>query len=92
MRILSIALPLALVAAPAFAQPRVGEMIGPDRARAEAALTAQGYKVVEFEAEHGRLEIKAVKGTPKGAGRIEIAADARTGKVIKVETGDGEDE
>lgn len=85
MRALIIALPILAMALPALAQPRVGEVIGPDRARAQTMLAAQGYRLTEFEAEHGRLEIKAVKGED----RIEVEADQKTGKVLKVEARKG---
>lgn len=90
MRILTVLVPLALIATPAAAQPRVGEVIGPDRAKAEAALAAQGYKVVAFEVEDGRLEVKAVRKSPAAPERIEVLADARTGKVTRVEGRDGD--
>jgi hypothetical protein len=85
MRALIIALPILAMALPALAQPRVGEVIGPDRARAQTMLAAQGYRLTEFEAEQGRLEIKAVKGED----RIEVEADQKTGKVLKVEARKG---
>lgn len=88
MRILSILIPLALVAGPALAQPRVGDVVGPDRARAEAALASQGYKLTEYEAEKGRIEIKAVRKDPKDVKapeRLELVADGRTGTVIRIE-------
>jgi len=87
MRSLFIAIPFLTLALaqPAFAQPRPGEVIGPDRARAQATLAAQGYRLTEFEAEHGRLEIKAVKGED----RLEILAEEKTGKVLKVEARKG---
>lgn len=92
MRGLFIALPILTLtltlAQPALAQPRLGEVIGPDRPRAEASLAAQGYRLTEFEAEHGRLEIKAVKGEE----RLEILAEAKTGKVLKVEARKGRGE
>lgn len=87
MRSLFVVIPfLALaLAQPALAQPRLGEVIGPDKVRAQTSLAAQGYRLTEFEAEHGRLEIKAVKGEA----RLEILADAKTGKVLKVEARKG---
>lgn len=86
MRILPVLIPLLFAAsAPAVAQTRVGEVIGPDRARAEAALAQQGYRLIEYEAEKGRLEIKAGPRDPKPGGRLEIVADARTGKILRVE-------
>lgn len=93
MRILSTLIPLALVAGPALAQPslaqpRVGDVVGPDRARAEATLAAQGYKLTEYEAEKGRIELKAVRKDPKDAKipeRLELVADGRTGAVIRIE-------
>lgn len=85
MRALIIALPILAMALPALAQPRVGAVIGPDKTQAQTLLAAQGYRLTEFEAEHGRLEIKAVKGE----GRIEVEADQKTGKVLKVEVRKG---
>jgi len=87
MRSLFIAIPFLTLALAqtALAQPRPGEVIGPDRARAQATLAAQGYRLTEFEAEHGRLEIKAVKGEA----RLEILAEEKTGKVLKVEARKG---
>lgn len=81
MRSLFVVIPFLALVQPAFAQPRLGELIGPDKVRAQASLAAQGYQLTEFEAEHGRLEIKAVKGEA----RLEILAEAKTGKVLKVE-------
>ncbi len=87
MRSLFIAIPFLTLALaqPALAQPRLGEVIGPDKARAQGSLAAEGYRLTEFEAEHGRLEIRAVKGEA----RLEILAEARTGKVLKVEARNG---
>lgn len=85
MRSLLIAIPFLILAQPALAQPRAGEVIGPDKARARAGLAAQGYRLTGFEAEHGRLEIKAVRGDD----RIEIHADPKTGKVLTVEARKG---
>jgi hypothetical protein len=88
MRILSILIPLALIGGPAMAQPRVGDLIGPDRARAEATLAAQGYKLTDYEAEKGRIEIKAVRKDAKDLktpARLELIADGRTGAVIRIE-------
>lgn len=88
MRGLFIVIPFVFLGQTALAQPRLGEVIGPDKARAQASLAAQGYRLTEFEAEHGRLEIKAVKGPS----RIEIHAEERTGKVVKVEVRKGRGE
>jgi hypothetical protein len=85
MRALFIALPILAMALPALAQPRVGEVIGPDKARTQTRLAAEGYRLTGFEVEHGRLEINAVKGE----GHIEIKADQKTGKVLKVEARKG---
>ena len=88
MRSLFVVIPFLALAQPALAQPRLGEVIGPDKVRAQASLAAQGYRLTEFEAEHGRLEIKAVKG---GA-RLEILVEAKTGKVLKVEARKGRED
>lgn len=88
MRSLFIIVPLLALAQPALAEPRPGEVIGPDKARAQASLAAQGYRLTEFELEHARLEIKAVKGDS----RLKILAEAKTGKVLKVQTRRGRSE
>jgi len=85
MRALFIVLPILAMALPTLAQPRVGEVIGPDKVRTQTRLAAEGYRLTGFEVEHGRLEIKAVKGE----GHIEIKADQKTGKVLKVEARKG---
>ncbi len=85
MRSLFVAIPLIVWAAPALAQPRVGETLGPDQTAVQTRLTAQGYRLTEFEAERGRLEIKAAKGEE----RLEIQIEPKTGKVLKVETRKG---
>ena len=85
MRSLFVVIPLLALAQPVLAQPRLGDVIGPDRARAQANLAAEGYRLTGFETEHGRLEIKAVKDQA----RLEILAEARTGKVLKVEARKG---
>ena len=81
MRALLIAIPFLAIAQPVLAQPRVGEVIGVDKTLVQARLAAEGYRLTDIEVEDGRLEIKALKDKT----RIEIDADPRTGKVLKVE-------
>lgn len=80
MRLPIILIPLLIATTPAFAQTRVGDMVGTNKAAATAALAAQGYRLTEFEREDGAVELKA----SNPAQRLELRVDPASGKVTKV--------
>tara|TARA_R110001592_G_scaffold290962_1_gene560142 strand:+ start:3395 stop:3658 length:264 start_codon:yes stop_codon:yes gene_type:complete len=61
-----------------------GTVLGTDHKAVAAALAAQGYDLVKFEQEHGRIEVKAMKNGQ----RWELKIDAKTGKITQVKADD----
>lgn len=76
---------LALLPAVAFAEVKVGDMIGIDADTAKAALEKAGCPVEKFEAEDGKVE--AVCKTAEGE-MLEIVIDPKTGAVAEIKMGD----
>lgn len=81
MRTLLTILAIAMAAAPALAQPKPGDILGAGRAAFTASLKAQGYGVTAVRVDGDDLEIEAASSRQ----RLEIHADARSGKVKRVE-------
>lgn len=61
-----------------------GTTLGTDAKTIVTTLADQGYDVIEFEREHGRIEVKV----SKDGQRWELKIDAKTGKITRVKTDD----
>lgn len=80
-RLKSLALVLAIAAAPALAQEvAVGDALGADSGAISAALAERGYEIRKTEREDGKIEVYAVR---EGR-RFEIYVDAKTGAVTRI--------
>ncbi|WP_103258139.1 PepSY domain-containing protein [Tabrizicola aquatica] len=82
-------LPLTLAAFTPFAalaMPVVGDVIGTDPATATAALEKAGCKVVEFEAEDGKIEAKCTDTATNKL--MEVYLDPASGKVVEIKAED----
>ena len=77
---------LALMPAIAFAEVKVGDMIGTNGDEAKAALEKAGCPVEKFEAEDGMVEA-VCKRTDTGE-MLEIVIDPATGAVSDIKKGD----
>ena len=55
-----------------------------DDSKIRSNLSAQGYKIVKYEREHGKIEVYAIKD----GRRWELKIDPRTGKVLRIESED----
>lgn len=72
----------------AFAQLNVGDTMGTTEADITAALTAQGYTVLEIEIENDEIEAEvALDGVES-----EITIDIATGQILEVELDDEDDD
>jgi uncharacterized membrane protein YkoI len=80
-RTLLTAAALTVFAAPAFAMPAIGDVIGTTLAEAEAALGEQGLTMTEYDLDDGRIEITA----HDDAQRVELYLDPETGTVTRME-------
>lgn len=76
-----LALALSVLPLSAVAMPAVGDILGTNPADATAALEKAGCKVVEFEAEDGKIEAKCTDETGK---MHEVYIDPKTGAVTKI--------
>lgn len=65
-------------------EPMVGTRIGTEPVQIAAALEKDGFKMVEFEREHGRIEVKAARD----GGRIEIHVDPTSGEITGIQDDD----
>jgi hypothetical protein len=75
----------ATVATPAFAvEPVMGAVLGTTAEQITAALAEDGYELVKYEHEHGRIEVKVVKN----GHRQELKIDANSGAVVAMEDDD----
>lgn len=82
-RIAFAALSAALLAGPvAAAEPTLGTVLGTDAAAISAALAADGWEMVRYERETGRIEVYAVRDDV----RVEAKLDAATGAVVETES------
>jgi hypothetical protein len=81
---LSAALAVLTTGAVLAADLTPGTVLGTDHKAVAAALAAQGYDLVKFEQEHGRIEAKAMKNGQ----RWELKIDAKTGKITQVKADD----
>lgn len=86
MKMLLLVSALALMPALAFAEVKVGDMIGTNGDEAKAALEKAGCPVEKFEAEDGKVEA-VCKMTLTGE-MLEIVIDPKTGAVSDVKKGD----
>jgi hypothetical protein len=77
---------LALMPAIAFAEVKVGDMIGTNGDEAKAALEKAGCPVEKFEAEDGMVE--AVCKMADTGEMLEIVIDPATGAVSDIKKGD----
>lgn len=57
---------------------------GADDAEIRARLEAEGYEIVKYEREHGRVEVYALRD----GGRWELKIDPRDGRVVELEEDD----
>lgn len=81
---LSAALAVLTAGAALAADLTPGKILGTDHMTVAAALAAEGYEMVKFEQEHGRIEVKAMKNGQ----RWEVKIDAKTGQVTRVKADD----
>lgn len=90
IRKLALSTVLALgLAAPALASgqmngPLKDMVLGTTPQAIAKALTDQGYEMIKYEQEHGRIEVKAMKDGRKW----ELKIDPKSGKVTRVEHDD----
>lgn len=81
-----LGLTAALLAIPALAvEPTPGAALGTDAAEIARALAESGYEMSKYEREGDRIEVYAVR---RGE-RTEVYVDARTGRVVKIESESG---
>ena len=75
----------AAIATPALAvEPVMGTVLGTTADQITTALAEDGYKVTEYENEHGKIEVKVVKD----GRRKELKIDPTTGAIVAVEDDD----
>lgn len=75
----------AAIATPALAvEPVMGAVLGTTADQITTALAEDGYKVTEYENEHGKIEVKVVKD----GRRKELKIDPTTGAIVAVEDDD----
>jgi hypothetical protein len=75
----------AAVTSPALAvEPVMGAVLGTTVEQISAALAEDGYRIVEYENEHGRIEVKAVKD----GFRRELKIDPTSGAIVAMEDDD----
>ncbi len=85
---LLLPLTFAALTAPmaALAMPAVGDIVGTNPADATAALEKAGCKVVEFEAEDGKIEAKCTDAATSKL--MEVYIDPKTGAVVEIKAED----
>lgn len=76
---------LSLLPAVAFAEVKVGDMIGTKADEAKAALEKAGCTAQKFEAENGKVDAVCTGADGK---KLEIVIDPATGKVADIKKGD----
>ena len=75
----------AVMATPALAvEPVMGAVLGTTAEQISSALAENGYKIVEYEHEHGRIEVKVVKD----GRRQELKIDPTSGAIVAMEEDD----
>jgi hypothetical protein len=77
---------LALLPSLAFAEVKIGDMIGTNGDDAKAALEKAGCPVEKFEAEDGKVE--AVRKMTVTGEMLEIVIDPATGAISDIKKGD----
>ena len=78
--LLAVALPVA-----AFAEPKVGDVVGTNPEAATAALKGLGCEVKSFEAEDGKIEAKCTDAAGK---MTEVYIDPASGAITKIKDED----
>ncbi|MEZ5887196.1 MAG: PepSY domain-containing protein [Paracoccaceae bacterium] len=83
---LLLALAVAALPVGAFAEPKVGDMVGTNADDATAALEAQGCKVNGFEMEDGKVEARC---TETASGKVwDLYIDPKTGAIADAKAAD----
>lgn len=77
---------LSFLPAVAFAEVKVGDMVGTSGAEAKTALEAAGCPVEKFEAEDGKIE--AVCKMADSGEMLEIVIDPKSGAILDIKKGD----
>lgn len=72
----------------AIASVSLGDKLGTTESDIRAALTAQGYTVIEFEAEGGELEAEVMLDGQE----MELVIDSASGIVVEMELENAEDD
>ena len=80
-RLAALALALAAAAPAAAAEPEIGARLGTEVDAIAAALAEDGWEMIKYEREAGRLEVYAVKEDR----RVEARLDPATGEVVALE-------
>ena len=81
-RLAAVALALAAASPAAAAEPALGARLGTGFDEIAAALAEDGWEMIKYEREAGRLEIYAVKD----ARRVEARLDPATGEIVALES------
>ncbi|MCR9176331.1 MAG: PepSY domain-containing protein [Alphaproteobacteria bacterium] len=75
----------AAIATPALAvEPVMGAVLGTTAEQISSALAENGYKIVEYEHEHGRIEVKVIRD----GRRQELKIDPTSGAIVAMEDDD----